>query len=268
MDDAPTPEHLLAAEAYEELHVPSLFADWAPRVLQAADLAPGHRVLDVACGTGVLARGAAERVGTAGQVVGVDPNPAMLSVARRDSANVDWQVGAAESLPCDDARFDRVVSQFGLMFFSDRERALAEMLRVLVPEGRLAVAVWDGLERSAAYATLVDLLQRMAGQAAADALRAPFVMGDRAALERLLASAGAVDVVGQTPMGRARFPSVRAMVEADLRGWLPVLGVELEEPLIEAILAEAEDVLGAWVTPEGQMEFEVPAHIVSAARPG
>ena len=155
-----------------------------------------------------------------------------------------------------------------MMFFSDRPAAVGEMLRVLAPGGRLAIAVWDSLENTPAYARAVDLLERMAGPDAADALRAPFSMGDRAELERLLHDAGAQDVVGVTPMGRARFPTLRSMVEADLRGWLPVMGVDLEEDLILAILSEAEEELGEYVTSAGRAEFDSPAHIVSGRRAG
>ena len=140
------PEAVQAAEAYEAMFVPALFAQWAPRVLDGVALSPGQRVLDVACGTGVLAREAARRVGLSGAVSGLDPAPGMLAVARRSAEVVDWREGVAESLPYADGQFDAVVSQFGLMFFADRVQALREMRRVLRPAGRLAVAVWSGLE--------------------------------------------------------------------------------------------------------------------------
>ena len=261
-------EAIAGARAYEKLHVPALFNEWTARVLKAAHVEPGHRVLDVACGTGVLSRAAAERVGADGAVTGVDPNPGMLTVARGLSAGISWEEGVAEDLPAKDASFDRVVSQFGMMFFADRGAAVQEMLRVLVTDGRLAIAVWDSLENTPAYARAVDLLDRMAGSDAANALRAPFVMGNRAELVKLVRDAGARHVQGITPMGRARFPSLRAMVEADLRGWLPVMGVELEEDLILAILSEAENELAGFVLPDGRMEFASPAHIVSGCKAG
>jgi len=266
MDDQRLEEEVAGATAYEALHVPALFSEWTTRVLDAAHVEAGHRVLDVACGTGVLARAAAKRVGGAGRVSGVDPNPGMLTVARRLADGIDWEHGTAEALPTADSSFDRVVSQFGMMFYSDRGQAVVEMLRSLVPEGRLAIAVWDSLENSPAYAREVDLLQRMAGSDAAAALRAPFVMGERAELEQLLRDAGAEEVEGVTPMGRASFPSIRSMVEADLRGWLPVMGVDLEEGLIQAILAEAEQDLSEFVAANGRAEFDSPAHIVSGQK--
>lgn len=112
-----------AATAYEEFFVPALFQEWAQRVVTAAQLQPGQRVLDVACGTGVLAREAAERVGAAGTVVGLDPNPGMLTVAKRRAPGVEWREGTAEAFPYPDTSFDAVVSQFGLMFFTNRGQA-------------------------------------------------------------------------------------------------------------------------------------------------
>ena len=99
------------------------------------------------------------------------------------------------------------------------------MLRVLIPGGRLVVAVWDSLDNIPAYAAEVALLDRMAGRRAADSLRAPFVLGDRHDLATLFEDAGAASVEVTTHQGTAQFPSIRVMVEADLRGWLPVTGV-------------------------------------------
>jgi ubiquinone/menaquinone biosynthesis C-methylase UbiE len=87
-------------------------------------------VLDVACGTGILASEASARVGPNGYVAGVDPNPGMLAVAARIAPSIEWRKGTAELLPYPDQSFDAVVSQFGLMFFIDRHQALREMLRV------------------------------------------------------------------------------------------------------------------------------------------
>jgi len=263
MEEPGHDDQIAGARAYEALHVPALFKQWCLRVLSAADVQPGHRVLDVACGTGILAREAALRVGEAGAVAGVDPGRGMLAVAKELGPDVEWEEGVAEALPYPDAVFDAVVGQFGMMFFSDRGRALNEMLRVLKPGGKLAVAVWGRLQESEAYPIEIALLKRLAGNRAADALRAPFVLGDKQELLALFTEAGVKSVRVETYEGRACFPSIRSMVEADLRGWLPVMGVVLPEDRIETILKEAESALAEYVTAEGPVVFSSPAHIVS-----
>jgi len=257
-------EEIAAARAYEHLHVPALFQQWAPIVLDRLGIGEGDRILDVACGTGVVAREAEARCGDSGSVTGLDASAGMLAVAEQLAPSITWRQGFAESLPYDRGSFDAVVSQFGLMFFRDRQAAVREMLRVLAPGGRLAIAVWDRLENSEAYREEVELLERLAGRDAADALRAPFVLGDKAELSSLISTAGATSVAIFTQHGVARFPSVRSMVEADLRGWLPIMGVTLSEELIETILREAEQVLSSYVTEAGSVEFDSPAHIVTA----
>lgn len=253
-----------AAWAYERLHVNAVIRQWAEPVLDAADVATGNSVLDVACGTGVVAREALGRVGPTGSVTGLDIGRGMLAVAQSIEPGLTWIEGDAGQLPFDDDEFDAVVSQFGLMFFPDRVQAICEMLRCARPGARVSVAVWEALDRSESYPISVDLLNRRAGPAAADALRAPFVLGDTGELRGLFADAGASTVSIRTQHGTARFPSVRSMVEADLRGWLPVMGVFLEDDLIDVILTEAEDALSDYVTVNGQMVFDAPAHIVTA----
>jgi SAM-dependent methyltransferase len=256
-----------AATAYQEFFVPALFLEWGPRVSAAARIGQGDRVLDVACGTGVLTRAAAQVVGPSGSVTGLDPNPGMLAVARRLAPALSWRAGSAEALPFDDHAFDVVVSQFGLMFFADRELALAEMWRVLRPGGRLAIAVWASLADTPAYAAEVALLERQAGPAAAAALRAPFVLGEAGQLAPLFARAGIRDARVETVVGGARFPSTRALVETDLRGWLPLMGVTLAEAVIGRILEEAEQVFQPFLAGDGTVRFASPAHIVTATRP-
>jgi ubiquinone/menaquinone biosynthesis C-methylase UbiE len=235
--------------------------------MDAAKLNTGHQVLDVACGTGVLAREAARRVGPAGFVAGLDPNAGMLAVAEQLTPSIEWRQGAAESLPYPDQSFDAAVSQFGLMYFSDRRQAVSEMMRVLKSHGRVAVAVWDSIDNIPAYACEVALLERMAGKQAADAVRAPFVLGDKKELVALFEKAGADAVEITTQNGTARFPSIRTMVEADLRGWLPVMDVVLSEELIQRILAKAEADLSPFRTDEESVMFETSAHIVTGTKP-
>jgi len=255
-----------AAAQYERLFVPAEFREWAPRLLDALGVTAGQTVLDVACGTGVLTREAASRVGPAGLVVGLDGNPGMLSVAANLAPTVRWCHGDAELLPFRDGAFDAIACQFGLMFFTDRRQALLEMRRVLAPGGRLAVAVWDSLERTPAYAVLVQVVERVERRAA-DALRVPFRLGNPDELAALFASADLSDITIDARVGTAQFASVRLMVEAELEGWLPVAGVELSDDQRNRVLAEAERVLSRFVASDGTIRFESPAHIVTTTAP-
>lgn len=255
-----------AAEAYEDLFIPALFGEWAPALVVAAKIRPGDRVLDVACGTGIVAREALARLNGQGSVAGVDANAGMVHVARRLAPNVDWREAAAESLPYPDQAFDAVLCQFGLMFFTDRKAALREMLRVLAPAGRLAAVVWGEIAEAPAFARLASLLERTVGRRAADALHAPFCLGDRRELEETFRAADVPSVTITTHRGKARFPSVRSLVDAELRGWLPVMGVALAEDQIQALHGDAEVALRPLVDPEGLLTFDMSAHIVTATR--
>ena len=268
MTDTVWDRQLEGALGYQDKLVPALMDEWAPRVADAAGICPGHRVLDVACGTGVLTRASASRAGSGGAVSGLDLDPAMLAVAARLSPALRWHRGSADALPFADKSFDAVVSQFGLMFVPDPVAALREMFRVLVPGGRLAVAVWASLADTPAYAVEVDLVERLAGTAAADVLRAPFALGETKRLAELCHAAGLTGARVGLRHGRGRFPSIRSIVEVDVRDWLPLMGVVLEEDLIMRILEQAEAALRPFVTDDaGGVGFASPAVLATAVRP-
>jgi SAM-dependent methyltransferase len=267
MSDTNLEALIAGATAYEELLVPALFQEWRSRLIAAAQIEPGDRVLDVACGTGVLARAAAARVGPRGSVTGLHPSPGMLAVARQLAPEIEWRHGVAESLPLPHQSFDVAVSQFGLMFFTDRRQAVREMLRVLPSGGRIAVAVWDSLDNISAYAAQVALVQRVAGERSALALRAPFSLGDRSELTALFVSAGAARVAVTTHLGMARFPTLRSMVEADILGWLPLMGTPLTEDQVHKVFKEADEVLSPYVTADGKVAFQISVHIVAGTKP-
>jgi SAM-dependent methyltransferase len=251
------------ADIYDEPLVPALFQRWAPIVLDEAQVAPGNRVLDVACGTGVLALAAADRVGPGGEVAALDASPEMLAVARRKRRNIEWHEGAAESLPFEDGHFDAVVSQFGMMFFNDRPAALSEMMRVLRPGGRLAVAVCDSLDHSPGYATLAELLERLFGKPVADTLRAPFVLGDPKLLLSLCREAGIVDARVRQHEGIVRFASIASLVSTE-RACAWTLGGMLDDRQFKQLSREAKQALQPFASPNGDIVFEMPALIVTA----
>ena len=254
------------AEVYEAEFVPALFRPFSAAVADAALIGPGQRVLDVACGTGALTRAVAARVGPTGRVLGLDANPEMLAVARRLDPSIEWIDGRAEALPLPDASLDAVVSQFGLMFFDDRVAALREMVRVLEPGGRLAVAVCDAVERSPGYGALATLLEALFGARVADAFRAPFAIGDAALLNRLARDAGLQRAEVLQRSAAVRFASVDALVSAE-RACVWTLGGLLDEAQFARLRHEASRVLAPFVRPDGAVAFEMPALVITARRP-
>jgi ubiquinone/menaquinone biosynthesis C-methylase UbiE len=154
-------------ENYERYLVPSIFGPWAEDLVEMAALRLGERVLDIACGTGIVARTAARKFDGSGSVVGLDLSAPMLAAARAAAAAeglaVEWLEGSAVKLPLADAAFDVAFCQQGLQFFPDRVSALREMYRVLTPGGRLVLSAWGPIERSPGFAVLAEALTRHIG---------------------------------------------------------------------------------------------------------
>ncbi|WP_181170158.1 MULTISPECIES: methyltransferase domain-containing protein [unclassified Mesorhizobium] len=187
---------------YERWLVGPLFRPWAEATFEEVKLSPGHRILDIACGTGIVARIAKERLGASGYVVGIDINPDMLAVARTVAPNIDWRVGNAGALPLGDReQFDVIVCQQGLQFFPDKPAAAVEMRRALAPGGRLAVATWRSDEEIPFFRELRRVAERHLGPIAD--MRHSF--GNAAPLEALLRDAGFHDVRSRTISRAIRF---------------------------------------------------------------
>jgi ubiquinone/menaquinone biosynthesis C-methylase UbiE len=250
------------AEIYDARFVPALFAQWGPVVAAEAGVRKGDRVLDVACGTGALTLAVSEIVGPAGSVVGLDANPQMLAVARRKPARIEWLEGKAEALPLPDTSFDAVVSQFGFMFFEDKPQALREMIRVLRPGGRLAIAVCDAVENSPGYNAFALLLDRLFGRTVGDAFRAPFGLGDPARLHEICREAGIEDAEIARRNGKVRFGSINALVSTE-RACVWTLGGVLTDEQFEQLLKESETALEPFAA-GGTVEFDMPSLIIRA----
>ncbi|TIL63609.1 class I SAM-dependent methyltransferase [Mesorhizobium sp.] len=261
------------AELYERYLVPAITALWAADLVDRAAPQSGERVLDVACGTGVVARLAAERMGS-GQVVGLDINTGMLAVARSlptgAGPRIDWHEGSALEMPFPDATFDLVLCQLGLQFFPDRSSALREMFRVLVPDGRLALSVFSAIERTPAAKALVDALDRHLGPGASATKRSEHSLADADELYRLVAGAGFRQVTIHTTTQNIRFPSSKEYVRLQLAatpqaGLVSGMDAGHRDAVIAAIMGDVSSSLTIYST-GGELMFPQEAHVVLARK--
>lgn len=208
-----------AAAAYEHNLVPRILDPLAADLVESVGPTTGARVLDVACGTGVVARHAAARVGPDGEVVGVDVSPAMLAVASDVSAGAGaptrWKEASADDLPFADASFDAVLCQAGLQFFPDRRAALAELFRVVRPGGRLGLGLLRSVEHQPGYRLLAETVTRHLGVEAGDILRSPYTFGDPDDIRALVAEAGFGEARLRFVVLEVRFASAEGLLRAE-----------------------------------------------------
>lgn len=258
---------LEAAELYEARFVPAIFAEWAPLLADIARIEDGQTVLDVACGTGIVARTVADRLGGTGAVVGVDLGAGMLAVAGRLRPDLDWRQADVADLPFPDGSFDAVLCQMALMFFPDRPAALREMARVTRPDGVIALAVPASLEAQPAYGPFVDMAARVAGPEAASLLGTYWACGNLPELRRLITSAGLEVTHARTHAGTATFGSADELAVTEVQG-SPLVD-RISDEAYEGIRAGARDVLAPFVTPDGHLDAPLHGHLVAAriARP-
>ncbi len=192
-----------APAIYQEFLVPAMFAPFAERLVEHGCVRAGSRVLDVACGTGVVSRAAAVLAGAGGSVVGVDLGEPTVAIARaypaeENAAPIDYSQADATVLPFDAEDFEVVLCQQGLQFFPDRAATLVEMRRVLKPGGRVAIACWKDIEPP--FSVIADALGRHVSTEASQMMHSPFVLGDGATLAGLMSEAGfrEVTVIDET----------------------------------------------------------------------
>lgn len=233
------------AEAYQAYMVPTMFLPWSGELLSRVGLRPGDRVLDLACGTGVVARGAAARVGEKGAVVGIDPSPAMLDVARSVSSteglSIEWHQGRGEALPFDDGTFDVVLCQQGMQFMADRLAAVQEMRRVLAPGGRVGVSVWRGPEHQSLKGAFLLALQRWFGPGAL----MPYSFGDGEAVRQLFVDSGFQNVTLEIVRRQMQATSVDEFIAMTVMGAsaaVPALAQASDEERAEAIAMVRQDI--------------------------
>jgi len=261
-----------AAELYQHHLVPTVTAGWADALVARVGLRGGERVLDAACGTGVVARAAAERVGRAGRVAGIDINAAMLSVARslpgHTGARIRWVQGSILSLPFADESLDVVLCQLGLQFIPDRSAALTQMRRVLKPGGRLGLNVYGPIEHNPAAFALVQAFDRHLGPDASVFKRAEHALADAAELRTLAGEAGFERITIVTETRTVRFAAVSDYVRVQLTA-TPLASLWRDQPerqvqqLVDLLIADIAAALEPYQTAAG-LAFPQEAHILVA----
>lgn len=253
---------------YDRYMVPLVFAPFAELVARrAAEFSP-RRILETAAGTGVVTE-ALHRSLPEAEITATDLNAPMLEqAARRISApNVHFQPADALDLPFDDASFDLVVCQFGIMFFPDKVRGNAEARRVLRSGGRYVLVIWDHIERN--LATMVAgraVAELIPGEAARFYERIPFRYHDRDQIEHDLHEAGFEQVEIETVELRSRAASARDAAIALVQGTPMRSDIEEVAPgQLQAATDAAEAALKRFEGPDG---FDAPmsAHLVIATR--
>lgn len=235
------------AELYERYLSSTISDPWTRVLLKYAVPQPGEHALDVACGTGSVARHVAPVVGAGGKVVAFDINPEMLAVARSLSApmgtTIEWREGDAIALALQDAAFDLVLCQQGFQFFSDRAASLREIRRVLTDGGRVVLSVWQALQHHPIYEALFEATTRHLNAAISD-VALPFSLGDAAELRSLLSDSG-FERIEVTPRSLdIHLPSPERFVQ------LTVLGAATSIPAFAQLDTAARSALVAAVTGE------------------
>jgi ubiquinone/menaquinone biosynthesis C-methylase UbiE len=252
--------------AYERYMVPVHCESRAKDLLDRVHLRPREHVLDVACGSGVVARHAARRVGDLGKVVGVELNPAMLDVARQLSAYtepVEYLQGDAAALPVSDASFDVVLCQHAIMFFPDREASVREMHRALKPGGRVAVSVFRTTEFNPSFKHLITALERHGGSETAEFMRSPFIMESVAQMRALFEQAGFEDICVTNRIETLRYPSVAHLVRYET---LNIADPALHSPETQGALIQEMNTLVADCVDDHGVVFPAQDYVVVARR--
>jgi len=253
-------------EMYERWLVGPLFRPWAEMTLAEVGLSPGDRILDIACGTGIVTRLAKERLGDAGTVVGIDISPDMLAVARRVAPGIDWREGNAGALPLNDGeQFDVVVCQQGLQFFSDKPAAVAQMRRALASSGRLAVTTWRPDDEIPFFYELRRIAERHLG-AIADQRHS---FGDAGAIEVLLRNAGFREVQIRTVSRTIRFEDGAPLLRGNTMALVGMskagktLNDQERKRLVEAVVSESAAVLQRYSDGNG-LAFALSTNLATA----
>jgi len=247
------------SENYERYFVPAIGKPLSLDLIRLAALHPGARVLDVACGTGIVARLAAQQVGPGGTVAGVDANAGMLAVARAVTPaelSIEWHEMNAEDMSLPDEAFDVVLCQLGFQFMQDKLAALREMRRVLAPHGKLILTVPGPMAKL--FAVVAQAMEQHVGPQAVGFVTQIFSLHDTTEIQNLLREADFRDIVVQADNKVLTLPPPKEYLWQYV-GSTPLAGIvaNVDEKSLAAL---ERDVIDKW------QEFEEEGHLIYRQR--
>ena len=255
--------------AYDTHIVDVFLQGYSRRLVEVAAIKAGDRVLDVACGTGVVTQLVANKIGSAGQVVGFDLNAGMLARARASretAAAIEWRVGSATDMPFADATFDCVICQHGLQFMPDKAAAVSEMHRALADRGRIVISVWRSIEHCPWQAAIADAVERNLGSEQAAQIRSAFSFGDADQLQQVIVAAGFRDVEIRIDRETIRHASIVEYVPGYISATPVASAVAgLDKEAQAKITADVRDALAAYRVGDG-LAAPIEAHVAIGHR--
>jgi ubiquinone/menaquinone biosynthesis C-methylase UbiE len=254
--DAPT--------AYSRFAV-KIMEPWTNDLILSAGCRDGDRVLDVACGTGLVANRVNLVSAKVCAVTGVDINEGMLNAAR-SNPQIEWRQGSATALPFEDGVFDVALCQQRLQYFPDRAAAMREMARVLVPGGRIALNVWGRLERQPFHAALIDGIAKFLGAEARSAFDLAFALNTAEELKTLASSAGLTNIRVRFEHRTVRYPAPARLV-AGFMGATPVTAqfLALTDDRKQAFVAHVTERLASYMD-DGGLACPMENHFLTASK--
>jgi len=252
-----------------DTHIVDVFLQaYSSRLVEVAAIKPGDRVLDVACGTGIVTRLVANKIGSAGQVVGFDLNAGMLARARasRETAAIEWRLGNATDMPFADATFDCVICQHGLQFIPDKVAAVSEMHRVLADRGRIVISVWRSIEHCPWQGAIADAVERNMGSEHAAQIRSAFSFGDADQLQQIIVAVGFRGVEIRIERETIRHASIADYVPSYISATPVAAAVAgLDKEAQAKITTDVRDALAAYRVGDG-LAAPIAAHVAIGHR--
>ncbi len=248
-------------DTYHRYLVPLIFSAYADDLARRVSVVEGATILETAAGTGVLTEYLARNLPSATKIVATDLNPAMLEVAQNNLAgfaNTIFEVANGVDLPYEDASFDTVLCQFGVMFFPDLSQGYREAYRVLKPGGELIFNVWDTLDKNHLSRAVHESVTKLDVESPPDFLKQPYVYNDIEGIKTQLKDAGFSEISVEVLKKESRAKSAREVALALAVG-SPLAAQLAERGLADIAVASIEADL---VSEFGNGEISAPMQAI------